>query len=162
MRRSAMYPHVVKPRSLSDYLDAMSHAVFQAGLNWKTVEAKWDGIKEAFDGFDPRKVAGFTPKDVERLMADPRVIHNRLKIQGTIDNAREMLVVAADFDGFDKYLKSFADNDDLVKDLHKRFKFLGESVAHFFLWRIGFNTEAQDAWGAKHFAGADQTHWTHR
>lgn len=141
--------------SLADYLEAMSRAVFTAGISWRVIEAKWDGIRVAFKDFDPHKVARFTPHDVERLMNDPRVIRNRGKIEGVIANANELLATDKEFGGFDNYLTSFSDNDALIKDLHRRFKYLGESVAHFFLYGIGFNTPAQDKWSEKHFAGHD-------
>jgi DNA-3-methyladenine glycosylase I len=143
--------HHIEPKSLADYLDAMSRAVFEAGMNWSVIEAKWDGIRAAFDGFDPAKVAAFTPAEADRLMADARLIRNRKKIEATIANAGELIVTDREFGGFDKYLKSFGDNDELVKDLHKRFQFLGESVAHFFLFGIGFDLPSQEAWAHRHF-----------
>lgn len=147
---------IKKPTSLSDYLAAMSKAVFQSGMNWQVIEKKWDGICDAFDGFDPMKVAAYTPNDVERLMADARVIRNLKKIEATIANAGELIVTDREFDGFAKYLASFPDNEALVKDLHKRFQFLGESVAHFFLWGVGINSPEQDAWARAHFPHADE------
>jgi len=144
-------PTHITPSALSDYLEAMSRAVFTAGISWKVIEAKWDGTLEAFDHFDAEKVAGYTPDDVERLMADPRVIHNRKKIEAIIGNAGELIIVDREFGGIDAYLASFADNDDLVKDLHKRFAFLGESVAHFFLFGVGFNLPEQEKWARAHF-----------
>jgi 3-methyladenine DNA glycosylase Tag len=146
-------PLRVTPTSLADYLDAMSRAVFGSGISWKVIEAKWDGITEAFDGFDPERVAAYTPNDVERLMADKRVVRNLKKIEAIIANAGELIVTDREFGGFDSYLRSFDDNDALVLDLHARFRFLGDSVAHFFLFGIGFNVPAQDAWAHEHFAG---------
>lgn len=151
-------PHSINPSSLADYLDAMSAAVFSSGISWSVIDAKWDGIRTAFAGFDPERVAAFTPVDVERLMSDPHVIRNRRKIEAIVANAGELIVTDREFGGFGKYLHSFADNDALVKDLHARFKFLGESVAHFFLYRIGFDIPAQDAWAHEHFAGARHHH----
>jgi len=146
-------PHVI-PSSLADYLESMSRAVFTAGISWKVIEAKWDGTLDAFDHFDAEKVAAYTPDDVERLMADPRVIHNRKKIEAIIGNAGELIVTDREFGGIEKYLASFADNDDLVKDLHKRFAFVGESVAHFFLFGVSFNPAAQEKWAHAHFEGS--------
>ncbi|MBI5232018.1 MAG: DNA-3-methyladenine glycosylase I [Coriobacteriales bacterium] len=143
----------IKPTKLADYLEAMSRAVFSSGISWKVVDAKWDWIAREFDGFDPVKVAAYTPEDIERLMADPRVIRNRKKIEAIIGNAGEMVVLDREFGRFANYLKSFADNDALVADLHKRFKFLGESVAHVFLYSVGFDVEAQEAWAHEHFGG---------
>lgn len=146
-------PRNFSPSSLAEYLEAMSRAVFNSGIKWNVIDAKWDGIRDAFDGFDPEKVAAYTPNDIERLMADPRVVHNRQKIEAVIANAGELIMTDHEFGGFESYLVSFTDNDALVKDLHKRFKYLGESVAHFFLYDIGFNLQAQSAWAHEHFAG---------
>jgi DNA-3-methyladenine glycosylase I len=147
------HPHIT-PTSLADYLDAMSRAVFQSGISWKVIEAKWDGTREAFDGFDPMKVAAYTPDDIDRLMADHRIVRNRKKVEAILGNAGELIVADREFGGFDKYLKSFSDNDALVKDLHRRFAFLGPSVAHFFLFAIGFDLPAQEKWAHAHFEGA--------
>jgi DNA-3-methyladenine glycosylase I len=144
-------PPQVTPRSLAGYLEAMSRAVFAAGISWKVIDAKWDGTIRAFDAFDPERVAAYTPDDFERLMTDPGVVHNRKKIEAVIANAGELIVTDREFGGFEKYLASFAENDDLIKDLHKRFGFLGESVAHFFLFGVGFNLPAQEKWAHEHF-----------
>jgi len=147
-------PTQAAPTSLSGYLEAMSRAVFTAGISWKVIEAKWAGTLEAFDHFDPEKVAAYTPDDIERLMSDPRVIHNRKKIEAIIGNAGALIVTEREFGGMDAYLASFSDNDDLVADLHKRFAFLGESVAHFFLFGISYNLSEQEKWARGHFEHA--------
>src|SRR3972149_1054973 len=67
-------PPKIQPRSLADYLEVMSKAVFQTGMSWKIVGAKWPGIKEAFRGFDPEAVAHLTPDEVDSLTNDPRLI----------------------------------------------------------------------------------------
>jgi len=146
--------HAITPTSLADYLEQMSRTVFKSGISWGVVDSKWEGMREAFDGFDPLRVAGYTPDDVERLMADPGVIHNRRKIEATVRNAGELIVAEREFGSIDGYLKSFTSNDELVRDLHHRFEFMGESTAHFFLFSVGFNVPAQEAWAHQHF-GAD-------
>lgn len=149
-----MYKHKqVAVETPADYLEAMSRAVFSAGLNWKVVDAKWDTTRAAFDDFDPEVVAAYSRGDVDRLMCDPGVVHNRKKIEAIIRNAGELIVTDREFGGMANYLASFADNDDLIKDLHRRFAFLGESVAHFFLFGVGFNLPAQDKWAHAHFEG---------
>lgn len=67
---------------------------FQAGLSWITILRRRPGFREAFDGFDPHRVAGYGPEEVERLMADARIIRNRAKIEATIGNARATLELA--------------------------------------------------------------------
>jgi hypothetical protein len=84
-------PERIEPRSLADYLEVMSKAVFQTGMSWKVVENKWPSIREAFRGFDPAAVAALTPDDLDALTRDPRVIRNRRKIEATVDNAHQML-----------------------------------------------------------------------
>jgi len=145
-------PAQITPSSPSDYLKMMSRAVFTAGMNWKVIEAKWEGTVEAFDGFDIEKVAAYTPDDAERLLADPRIIRNRAKIDAVIRNAGELIVLDREFGGINTYLASFAENDALIKDLHKRFGFLGESSAHLFLFSVGFNSDAQEKWAHEHFS----------
>ena len=76
-----------RPASLAGYLEAFSRPVFSTGMSWKVINAKWDGIREAFDDFDPERVAAMTTDDVERLVGDTRVIRNRKKIEATIHNA---------------------------------------------------------------------------
>jgi DNA-3-methyladenine glycosylase I len=144
-------PEHSAPTSLADYLDAMSRSVFSAGMSWEVIDRKWDGIRAAFADFDPLRVAAFTPADVERLMADHSVVRNRKKIEATIANAGELIVVEREFGSVDAYLRSFEDNDALIRDLHRRLAFLGESVAHIFLFRIGFNLPAQEEWAHRHF-----------
>ncbi len=139
-------PHQIDPESLADYLEMMSRPIFSAGMSWKVVEAKWSGTRDAFDEFDPEKIAAYNPDDIERLMADPRVIHNRKKIEAIVAKAGELLVLDREYGGFDKYLASFDDNDALVKDLHRRFKFLGDFAAHHFLFAVRVNPDAQEKW----------------
>jgi DNA-3-methyladenine glycosylase I len=84
-----------RPADLAGYLEALSRPVFQARMNWRVIDAKWDGIREAFAGFDPVTVAEYGPADVARLLADPRVIRNRPKIEGMVENARALIELDA-------------------------------------------------------------------
>ena len=154
-------PVAVSPTKLADYLEEMSKAVFRSGISWQVIDKKWEGTREAFDHFDPETVAAYTPADVEMLMADARIVRNRHKVEATIRNAGELIVTDREFGGFERYLASFADNDELVKDLRKRFAFLGDSTAHFFLFGIGWNLPEQDKWAHAHFSGAEEAHWSH-
>src|SRR2546422_11294199 len=122
-------PKKVKPTSTADYLDVLSRSVFQAGISWRVVEAKWPGIQDAFRGFDPKKVANLKPKQIDALAADPRVIRNRRKIEATIENAETMRALEREHGSFKKYLRSHADFEALSGDLVKRFKFLGDMGA---------------------------------
>jgi DNA-3-methyladenine glycosylase I len=79
----------------------------QAGLSWLTILRKREGYRRAFAGFDPAAVAAFGPKEVERLLADPGIIRNRLKIESAITNAQKFLRVQREFGSFDAYVWGF-------------------------------------------------------
>ena len=81
----------------------------QAGLSWLTILRKREGYRKAFAGFDPQLVAGFGDADVARLLADPGIVRNRLKIASTISNARAVLEVQARYGSLDAFLWSFVD-----------------------------------------------------
>src|SRR5437870_745823 len=118
----------------------------QAGFSWSTILRKRDAYREAFANFDVARVARFTPARVEKLLANPGIVRNRLKIESTITNARAVLRVAESEGSFDRYLWSFVggrpmvnrrrghgdipvstpESDALSADLKKRgFRFVG-------------------------------------
>lgn len=142
------------PTSLAEYLETMSRALFAAGMGAAVIDRKWPGTVEAFGGFDPARVAAFSPADVERLLADERIVRNRKKVEAVVHNAGELLVVEREFGDVRRYLDSFAETEDLIADLHRRFRFLGESVARMFLYAIAFRVKEQEAWAHEHFGEA--------
>lgn len=79
----------------------------QAGLSWSTILRKRENYRRAFAGFDPEKVAAFDKKMVKKLLADPGIVRNRLKIESAITNAKAVLEVQRDFGSFDSYVWSF-------------------------------------------------------
>ncbi|HUL97548.1 MAG TPA: DNA-3-methyladenine glycosylase I, partial [Usitatibacter sp.] len=81
----------------------------QAGLSWSTILAKRANYRKAFAGFDPRKVARFTRTQVARLLEDPGIVRNRLKVEGTVRNAKAFLAVQEEFGSFDAYVWRFVD-----------------------------------------------------
>jgi DNA-3-methyladenine glycosylase I len=130
----------------------------QAGLSWSTILRKREGYRKAFAGFDPAKVARFGPKDVERLLGDPGIVRNRLKVESTIANAARVLEVQNELGSFDAYLWAFVDGEPIVgrrrslselptetplskaisKDLKKRgFRFVGPTIVHAFMQSVG-------------------------
>jgi DNA-3-methyladenine glycosylase I len=147
-------PKQIRPKGLADYLEVMTKAAFQSGISWRVIEAKWAGFQEAFDGFDPKKVASLEPPDVDRLAQDTRIVRNRAKIEATVHNARAMLELDREYGGFRKYLRSFDDYDALVKDMRKRFKFLGDTGAYFMLHVVGEEVPPHEEWMGSHAAGA--------
>lgn len=130
----------------------------QAGLSWLTVLKRRDGYRKAFAGFDPAKVARFTPAKVERLLADPGIIRNRAKVISVVANARAFLEVQAEHGSFDAYLWSFTGGRTIVNrpastheipattelsgelsaDLRRRgFQFVGPTVCYSHLQAAG-------------------------
>ncbi len=108
------------------FLDHLSRAVFEAGI-WQVVQDKWDGIREAFHGFDPAQVAAMTPTQIAATENDPRVIRNKAKILATVHNAQEVLAVLDSYGSIRAYLASFPDAHAASADMRRRFKFLGDT-----------------------------------
>ena len=130
----------------------------QAGLSWETILKKRDGYREAFAGFDAARVARFKPVQVERLLNDPGIVRNRLKIGSTVTNAKAFLAVQSEFGNFDAYVWRFVDgtprvnrwtalreipartpeSDALSRDLLSRgFKFVGSTICYAFMQAVG-------------------------
>lgn len=130
----------------------------QAGLSWELILKKREGYRRAFKGFDPKKVAKMTKKDVERLLKDESIIRNRLKIEATIKNAKAFLEVQKEFGSFAAYMWRWVDNTPIQnrwksikqipaetelskamsKDLKKRgFSFLGPTVWYAHMQAVG-------------------------
>ena len=130
----------------------------QAGLTWRTILDRREGYRRAFDGFDAAKIACYGAKDVKRLLLDPGIIRNRLKIAATILNAQKFLETRGEFGTFDAYLWQFVDGKPLVnkirsiqqipattgisdrmsKDLKKRgFKFVGSTICYALMQAVG-------------------------
>ncbi len=130
-------PESIQPASLADYLAVMSKAVFQAGISWRVVESKWPGIREAFRGFDPVAISKLNMAELDELAEDKHIIRNRRKIEAIISNAQRMLELDKSFGSFQNYLRSHRSFEELLKDLHKQFKFLGDTGSYYFLWAVG-------------------------
>lgn len=139
-------PKQITPKSLGDYLEAMSRPVFQTGMSWKVVDAKWPGTREAFKGFDINKVARMGDPDIDKLATDTRVIRNRRKIEAIVDNANRMIALEREHGSFKKYLRSHDDFEALVKDLRKQFKFLGDMGSYLFLYSVREKVPSWEEW----------------
>jgi DNA-3-methyladenine glycosylase I len=130
----------------------------QAGLSWETILKKREAYRTAFAGFDPARVARFTPAEVRRLLRNPGIVRNRLKIESTVRNARAFLAVQDEFGSFDAYVWRFVDgtpranrwrtlervpartpeSDALSRDLLRRgFKFVGSTICYAFMQAVG-------------------------
>jgi DNA-3-methyladenine glycosylase I len=143
-------PTQITPSGLSDYLDVITRAVFQSGMSWRVVEAKWAGFREAFAGFDPAVVAAYTDDDVERLVADKGIIRNRRKIEATVSNAQAMLTLEDESGGFVGWLRGRGDFEATVAALRAEFRFLGDMGAYYFLYVVGENVPTHEEWMASH------------
>ncbi len=143
-------PPQIKPQSLGDYLEVMSKTVFQSGMSWKVVEAKWPGIKEAFRGFDAQAVAGLRPDELDALTKDARVIRNRRKLEAIVGNAARIIELNAKHGTFRDYLRSHDGFDATVADLRKQFKFLGDTGSYVFLYVVGEKVPPHEEWMASH------------
>ncbi len=130
----------------------------QAGLSWATILKRRDGYRYAFAGYDARTVAEFDRKMIDRLLLDPGIIRNRLKVHAAVNNAQRFLEVQEEFGSFDAYIWSFVNNrpivnkrkslddlpattpesDALSKDLKKRgFKFVGSTIMYAHMQACG-------------------------
>jgi DNA-3-methyladenine glycosylase I len=131
---------------------------FQAGLSWSTILYKRDNFDRAFDGWDPEKIAAYTQDDIDRLLADPGIVRNKLKVNGAVKNARAYLRLVEEEGSFSDYLWSFVGGDTIVmrptglddfratspesdamsKALQKRgFTFVGSTIVYAFMQAVG-------------------------
>jgi DNA-3-methyladenine glycosylase I len=136
----------ISPETLSDYFEMLTKAVFKSGISWGVVEARWGGLRAAFEGFDPARVASFTQDTVERLMCDARMVRSRAKIEATVDNAAEIVAIEREHGTFRRYLRSHDSFEDTVADLTARFRCLGDSGAYFFLQVVGEPVPSREEW----------------
>jgi 8-hydroxy-5-deazaflavin:NADPH oxidoreductase len=114
------------------FFEHLSRSVFEAGISWRVVEGKWDGIRDAFHGFDPAQVAAMPPAEIAAVENDSRVIRNKAKIRATVQNAREVLAILDEYRSIRGYLASFPDAGAAAADMRRRFKFLGDTG----VWRL--------------------------
>lgn len=130
----------------------------QAGLSWETILKKRESYRDAFAGFDPARVARFTQARVERLLQNPGIVRNRLKVVSTVQNAKAFLRVQREFGSFDSYIWAFVGgeprvnrrralsevpprtpaSDAMSRDLLDRgFKFVGPTICYAFMQAVG-------------------------
>ena len=141
-------PARITPKRLGDYLDVMSKAVFQSGISWKVVEAKWPDTQAAFHDFDAKTVASMSERDIDALASDTRVIRNRRKLEAIVSNAGRLLELEAEHGSFKRYLEAPGDFGGTVAVLRKDFKFLGEMGCYYFLYVVGEPVPPHEEWQA--------------
>ena len=138
----------------------------QAGLSWITILRKREAYRKAFDRFDPARVARYTPARVERLLANPGIVRNRLKITSTVENAKAFLRVQQEYGTFDAYVWTFVggtpimrprrstrsipatspESDALSRDLRTRgFRFVGSTICYSFMQATGLVNDHETA-----------------
>lgn len=127
----------IEPKSLDDYLEIQTKAVFQSGMSWKVVEAKWPSTREAMDNFQVGAIASYGPEKIAALGDDTRVIRNKRKLAAIVENARKMIELEDEHDGFNNYLRSFDNFYELMADIRKQFKFMGPMGIYYWLWVVG-------------------------
>jgi len=131
---------------------------FQAGLSWSTILNKRENFRKAFDNFDYNKISRYSEKKIQKLLADEGIIRNKLKVYGTVNNAKQFLAVQKEFGSFDKYIWQFTghkvitnkwksakqvppktkESDAMSKDLYDRgFKFVGSTICYAFMQAAG-------------------------
>lgn len=130
------HPRIAKP-SLADHLAVMTRAIFQAGVSWAQIDAQWERLVEAFERFDPRRVARYDDADIRRIMKTPRIMHSERKIRAAIANAKTMLALDREHKSFRAYLRSHDSYADLAADLRRKFKYVGDVSAYYYLFRVG-------------------------
>jgi DNA-3-methyladenine glycosylase I len=143
-------PKQIEPKGLADYLEVLTKAAFQSGISWKVIEAKWNGFREALFGFDPERIAELDGPDIDRLAQDTRIVRNRRKIEATVHNAETILELDGEHGGFRQYLRSHGGFEETVADLKKRFKFVGDLGAYYFLYVVGEPVPAHEDWMKAH------------
>ena len=140
------------------HLEVLVLSGAQAGLNWSLVLKKREGYRRAFGDFDPEKVARYSEKHIQTLLADPTIIRNRMKIEAAVRNARALLKVQQEFGDFDSYCWRFVggqpklnrwkttrqipasshESETFSKDLkHRGFSFVGPTVMYAYMQAIG-------------------------
>jgi hypothetical protein len=147
-------PRTLSQPSLDDHLAIITRAIFQAGLSWALIAARWDAFRTAFDEFRVDVVANYGDGDIERIMAADGVVHARAKIAGTIANARALQTLVAEHGSVAAYVASFADYEALYADAKRRFAFLGDLSCYYWLFRTGFSVPRFERW----MAGQDRDH----
>ena len=129
-------PEQIDAKSLDDYLEVMSKAVFQSGMSWQVVEAKWTGTREAFWNFDVHKIADLVEPELEQLAQDTRLIRNRRKLAAIASNAQKMIELEKEYGTFQKYLRSHGDFDATLQAIKRDFKFMGPTGIYYFLYVV--------------------------
>lgn len=132
----------VRPATDAGFLDMVSRIIFMGGLNRQVVDNKWPAFREVFHGFDPARVAAMTPADIERLMADARIIRNAKRLEAVVTNADVMAAIAREKGSFGAWMDALVGAqgvDGAAKELAKRFSYVSENGARNWLYATGYD-----------------------
>lgn len=124
-----------RPSDDDEYFEELTRAVLQDGHASPALEARWPSVRRSFSNFSVRAVADYAPEDVDRLMADP-AIRRVQKIEATIENAAEMLLIEIEYGSFREYADSFELAEAMAEDVVRRFRQLSPSAALAFARRV--------------------------
>lgn len=124
------------------WLAAMARAVFNAGFNWKVIDAKWPGFEEAFHGFDPGRCALMSDSDFDALVQDTRIVRNGAKIRSVIENAALLIRLAREHGSAARFFAEWPSEDyaGLLAFLKKQASHLGGAAAQYFLRFSGIDS----------------------
>jgi 3-methyladenine DNA glycosylase Tag len=136
---------VIEHPTLDDHLAIVTRAVFQAGLSWSLLDAKWERFRQAFDGFAVAAVAAYDERDVARILAAPGLIRSRKKVEATIRNARALLELERAYGSVRAYQTS-ARYAALRLDAAARFAYLGETGVYYWFFRSGAPVPRLGTW----------------
>lgn len=138
-------PEQIVPQSLNDYLEVMTKAVFQSGMSWKVVNAKWPGFRAGFQEFDVAAVAAMDESAIDTLAADTAIIRNRRKIVATVHNAQKLIELEEEYGGdIRNYLRAHGDLEATIKDVRKQFKYMGDIGTYYWLYVTGEDVPSWD------------------
>lgn len=141
-----LIPEAIEPRSIGDYFEVMTRAVFQAGVAWKQIAQHWDAYREAFAGFDVSRVASYDDVDAQRVLETPGILRMPRKVKATIANAQALLETEREHGSIRTYLRSFDSYAALAKDMKKRFAFMGDMNVWYVLFRTGEPVPRFEEW----------------
>lgn len=125
----------LKGKKDAAFLAGMAKAVFSSGFSWQVIEKKWPGFEEAFEKFEPKRVAAFDEEKIDALLKDTRIVRNGAKIMATIENARFIVATAKEHGSFGKFLAGWPETDQvgLMDYLKKNASRLGGATVQYFL-----------------------------
>ena len=139
-------PRVIENPTLDDHLAVMARAVFQAGLSWAFIDARWDDYVAAFEGFDCRKVAAYTDVEIDRILEGGTIMKSRPKIAAIVANAAALIQLEGEFGSVAAYQTSFATYGDARADAGKRFKYMGDLNVYYWRFRTMATVPPLEEW----------------